>query len=524
MPRNHSNGEGGGTRYPSLRDYLQVIRQQRLIVLVVTVLGLGGAVAVSLLQEPVYEAEASLAFRPPTLDVELIGLPPIRDGTPEIRAAVGAEQANRREVLDAAQEKLGIRTDLEDAVEARAEVRTNLVVITAEAGTRAEAERIAKAVADEVVRVETAEQRKRYNDLIRGTIRERRRTLRGDDPLTDLRRSEIDQRLLQLRATRDLTIPVEVVEPAEASSDPVQPKPVRNAVIGVIGGLVLSILLAFLRASLDRRLRGANELAEEVDLPLLAVVRDEALGRVNFGDTRGEDPDAEVDLEAFRILRMNLDFLDVDTPLRRVLVTSPLPEEGKSTVAGSLAVAAGLAGRATLLVGADLRRPVLADRLGLEAEPGLTDYLAGNAHPHEVLRSVALGASSENGAEPSQTAHGATVTVIPAGKSVPRPAELLGSQRFAGFAEEIGKAYDYVVFDSPPLLSTADTLELVNHVDAIVLCVRSDQTTRDQLRAALDALARLPGRPIGLVVTGVSKGAEGDYGYYHSFYSRVVAS
>ena len=523
MPRKQVNGESGGIRYPALRDYLQVVRQQRLIVLGCTLLGLGAAMAFSLTQDELYEAETSLAFRPPTQDVELIGLPPIRDTTPEIRAAVGAEQANRREVLDAAQQKLGYRGDLDDAVEARSEVRTNLVVITAEAASGSEAARIAAAVAAEVVRVETKKQRDRYNDLIRGTLRERRRTLRGDDPLTDLRRSEVDERLLQLRATRDFTIPVEVVEPAEASEDAIQPKPVRNAVIGVVGGLVIGVLLAFLRASLDRRLRGANELADEVDVPLLAVVTEEALGRVNFGDPSGKDPEAEVDLEAFRILRMNLEFLDVDAPPRRVLVTSPLPEEGKSTVAGSLAVAVALAGRSTLLVEADLRRPVLAARVGTDAEPGLTDYLGGHAHPHQVLRSIALGPASTNGTSPTQGAQASSLTVIPAGKAVPRPAELLGSRRFASVVEEITKAYDYVIFDSPPLLSTADTLELVGHVDAIVLCVRSGQTTRDQLRAALDALSRLPERPIGLVVTDVAKGAEGDYGYYHS-YSRVVAS
>src|SRR5687767_10918955 len=135
MPRKQVNGESGGIRYPSLRDYLQVVRQQRLIVLGCTLLGLGAAMAFSLTQDELYEAETSLAFRPPTQDVELIGLPPIRDATPEIRAAVGAEQANRREVLDAAQQKLGYRGDLDDAVEARSEVRTNLVVITAEAGS-----------------------------------------------------------------------------------------------------------------------------------------------------------------------------------------------------------------------------------------------------------------------------------------------------------------------------------------------------------------------------------------------------
>ena len=528
MPRQDSNIPGGAPRYSSLRDYLKVVRQHRLLVFAVTLLGVGGAIALSLLQDHRYEAETSLAFREPTQDVELIGLPPIRNATPEARAAVGAEEANRRDVLEKVRKKLGITDDIddfEDDVEARAEVRTNLVVVQAEAGSAAQAKRIVQAIADEVVRSERTDQRRRYDQLIASTRREYRQGLRGRDELTRLQLREIEKKLVQLRTTRDFTIPVEIVEPPQSETDPVSPRPVRNTIIGFLGGLTLGILLAFLLAALDRKLRGADELAEAARLPLLAVVRDDALGRVNLGETelgKSGKRETEADLEAFRILRMNLDYLDVDRPARRILVSSPLPEEGKSTVAASLAVAAGLAGRSTLLIGADLRRPVLASRLGLEPNPGLTDYLADQAHPQEVLRTVALGSPGPNGDRPSKSEAG-SITVIPAGTLSPRPAELLGSQRFAGFVEEVSKAYDYVVFDSAPLLSVADTLEMVEHVDAVVLCVRSNRTTRDQLRAAIDALNRLPERPAGLVVTGVSRGAEGDYGYYHFAYTPVGA-
>lgn len=528
MPRDDSNVPTGTTQYASLRDYLKVIRQHRLLVAVVTLFAVGAALAYSLAQDKVYEAEASLNFREPTQDVELIGLPPIRNQTPEVRAAVGAELANRREVLEAARKQLRLRTSIDDLdadVEARAEVRTNLVVIEARAGDPRQAARIAEAVADEVVRVERADQRKRYKDLISTARQEYRRALRGQDAATRFRLREMESRLVQLRTTREFTTPVEIIEAAEASSSPVSPRPVRNTIVAGVAGLTLALLLAFLHSTLDRKLRGADELAEEANLPLLAVIRGEALGQVNFGaaqSVKRAKRDAEVDLEAFRILRMNLDYLDVDRPIRRILVTSPLAEEGKSTVAGSLAVAAGLAGRDTLLIGGDLRRPVLAERLGLKPTPGLTDYLATQAHPQEVLRTVALGGPASNGGGPSTETSG-SITVLPAGTIVPRPAELLGSQRFGEFAEEVSKAYDYVIFDSAPLLSAADTLEMIDHVDAIVLCVRSEQTTRDQLRAALGALSRLPERPTGLVVTGVSRGTADDYGYYHFSYAPVRA-
>jgi capsular exopolysaccharide synthesis family protein len=521
MARDETNPSGAGPRYTSLRDYLRVIRQHRLLVGLVTAAGVAAALAFSFAQDPTYEAEASLLFRPPTQDVELIGILSIRDQTPEQRAALGAEQANRREILDRVAKRLKIERDLEDDVEARAEVRTNLVVVQAQAGDPEEAERIAQAVAEEVARTERAEQRRRLEALIEAARAEQRRTLRGNDPVTRLQRQELERQLARLRATREFTAPVEIVEDAHADDSPVSPKPVRNGLIGFGVALVLGIGLAFLRAALDRKLRGADDLVAESGLPLLAVVRKDALGRVNAGDPR--DPDAQADFEAFKILRMNLDYLDVDRPIRRVLVTSALAEEGKSTVAASLAVAAAAAGRDTLLVECDLRRPVLGERFRFAGEPGLTDYLGAQAEPQQVLRTASAGSPSANGSGPS-AAEATQLAVIPAGKIVPRPTELLGSERFGRFVEEVSKAYDYVVFDSAPLLATADTLQLIEHVDAIVLCVRSDHTTRDQLRAALDALERLPSRPAGLVATGVSPRAAGDYGYYGFTYSRYSRS
>jgi Mrp family chromosome partitioning ATPase len=115
----------------------------------------------------------------------------------------------------------------------------------------------------------------------------------------------------------------------------------------------------------------------------------------------------------------------------------------------------------------------------------------------------------------------ARLSVIPAGSTVPWPAELLSSTRFAEFVRDVSDVYDLIVFDSAPLLSVVDTLELAKHVDGIAMCVRSDQTTRDQLRSASEALSRLPSRPTGLVATGVSRATEGEYGYYNYAYAAA---
>ena len=510
--------------YASIRDYLSVVRQQRWLVLVTVLLLGGGAYAYSETADPTYEAETSLACNAPTQGVELIGLPPVRDQTPEERSAVCAERANRRALVEAVKERLNLTDsveDLESRIEARAEVRTNLVVITVEDGDPRRAARIANGYATEFANEERDRQRRRYDQLITTTQRIYKKSLRGDDPFTRFQRQQFQEQLVRLRTTRDFTRPVEVTDQAAVPSSPTSPKVIRNTVFGVVAGLLLGIMLAFLRSALDRRLRGAREIEAEAQLPLLATIRKSALGRVNFGDTSGEG-DAEVELEGFRILKTNLEYLNVDHPPKRVVVTSPLPEEGKSTVAASLAVAAGLAGRRVLLIECDLRRPVLAGWLGIDPKPGLGDYLAGRAEPQEVVRAVALTPSGAQNGGPGEDAEPRIIAAMVAGEPPPRPAELLQSKRFSDLAATASQAYDMVIFDAPPLLPVTDALDLIEHADAIVLCARANQTTRHQLRAAVDALERLPERPTGIVVTGITHGSEGDYGYYS--YSQAYPS
>jgi capsular exopolysaccharide synthesis family protein len=348
--------------------------------------------------------------------------------------------------------------------------------------------------------------------------------LRGKDFLTRAERTDLEKSLVQLRATRDFTAPVELAVPAAATAGRVSPKPIRNILFGFFGGLVLGILLTFLRAALDRRVRGASELARDADLPLLGVLRKNAFRRPILSIAADRKKDSQVDLDALRILRTNLEHLDPSRPIRTVLVTSPLPKEGKSTVAAGLAAATALAGRHALLLEADLRRPVLAKRLGLREQPGLTDFLASRTTAREAVQAVALPqVAVTNGGGHDGSASGSLLSCITAGSPPPRHAELLGSKGFSELLSVVSRSYDTVVIDSSPLLPVVDTLQLVERVDAVVLCVRANQTTRDELNSALEALGRLSERTIGLVVTGVAPGEDRAYGYYHYAYGRAVA-
>ena len=229
------------------------------------------------------------------------------------------------------------------------------------------------------------------------------------------------------------------------------------------------------------------------------------------------------ELEGFRILRTNVEFLDVDATPKFVLVTSALPEEGKSTVSTALACAYASAGKRTMLVECDLRRPTLASRLGLQQRPGLTDYLLRAAKPADVMQNlqIELPKLQVNGGGPAPEADApAPLVVVTAGSPTPQPAELLRSQRAKGFFEQVTGVYDVVIVDTSPLLSVADALELLPAADAVIVCVRASKTTRDQARAARQALDHFPERPRGVVVTGIKKGELADsYGYYSYGYA-----
>ncbi len=289
-------------------------------------------------------------------------------------------------------------------------------------------------------------------------------------------------------------------------------------------GLIFGLLAAFLRDSLDRRLTDPHEVQHQLHIPMLGYVLKDSLGGVGLSQN-GAKGSSDEGIEQFRILRSNVEFLAPDRTLKTVAITSPLAEEGKSTVAAGLATAGVLAGKRVLLVECDLRRPVLAERFKLQGQPGLSDWVAGNAKPAEVIQQVPIerrvGQVNGRPAPESDVASFASaLSVIVSGSWSPMPAELLGSERFGSFLQQVGKVYDQVVLDCAPLLPVGDTLEVLPRVDATLICIRLDRTTREQALAAKTAVEHLPPHPTGLVVTGARKGREG---YYYGYYSALVS-
>lgn len=522
----------------TLRDYITVLRRRKLVIVAITLIGALAALAFSLTQENVYRAEASISIKDQEEQLGIGGIPPTQGDFPAQTAARGAETVTSASVLNSVIRRLDLDTtseELRTSITATPDKESNLVTITAEADNGRGAAELANAVAAETVNVAT--------ESLRAAYKQQAAALRAEiDQIEGLNLAELDpqeiaaltpdeRQALADQATQRRTLSEkagafqvlsvvaafgEITERAFPPSDPAAPKPAQNAVLGGFLGLVIALILTAVMESLDRRLRRPEEARELLQLPVVGVVPNEAMGGVPISGAPAAEHIAAMD--TFRMLRTNIGYLNVDNPPQTVLVTSPVPEEGKTTAALGLAIAGAASGRRTLLIEADLHRPVHAQRLGLKSEPGLTDYLTGEASPRDVLQVrefVDPAVSRRNGTEPAPC----QLACVTAGSPTGWSAEILGSARFANFIRQVGSVYDLVVVDTAPLLAVAETSQIAPLMDAVILCVRLGRTTVEEAMAGRSGLDRLPTGNRGLVIAGVSGDSRDGYSYYSYAYT-----
>lgn len=505
-------------RYASVQDYLNVIRRRKILIAVVAVVFAAGAFTASATQEKVFEAQTSVNIRDVFSDLRFIpgGGNSIPEVGPAQRAALSAEQITGPEVGRVAARLLETELpvgSLLARIDTQVGIQTNLVTITVSAPAAAEAAEIANAFAEAAQRVIPRD----IEDRLGQTERNLRRQLADVRDELPGAAGVLRLQLSQIATLRLISAPVEIAREAVAPASPVSPKPARSAALGAILGLVFGLIAAFIRDALDRRLRNARDVHDGLGLPVLGRVSEATFG--SAGLVSNGLPMLETDFEAFRVLRMNLAFAAGDQPPRTVLVTSGLPEEGKSTVSMSLASAAALSGQSVLLVECDLRRPSFERRLKVKRAPGLSDFLNGKARPAEILQAVDLHIPMAlNGGQAKPRKATQQLVCIGAGTATTGAAELLATERFRDFIQKVGKAYDLVVLDAGPLLSVVDPLEIVPLVDLVLVCARVEQTTRAEAHATRAALGHLPEKPMGAVVTGIRRGGVDANDYYYGEY------
>jgi len=440
-------------------------------VVVCLLTAIGTAVVATKLSTPLYEARTQLFVATRASD----DTTQLNQGQNFSQARVQSYAAivSTRQVTEPVVKKLRLRTtpeELASHIKAVAPLDTVLINITVQDASPQRAARIANAVAERFsVVVEHLETPKPSTSP--------RKRGQGDSP-----------------AAGTSPVSLGITQEAVAPTDPVSPRPLTNLALGALGGLVLGAGLVVLREKLDTTFKMSESLDEFTALPgLAAIPYDRNAPKQPLASADGHSTRAE----AFRKLRTNLQFSQVDDRPRTIVVTSSVPGEGKTNTAANLALALAEAGLSTCLIDADLRRPCVAGAFGLIRDAGLTTVLIGQASFKEVVQPVG------------------PLDVLTSGTVPPNPTELLSSTRMEEVLREIADTYDAVIVDTAPLLPVADTIGLASLTQGALLVVRAASTRRDQVRTATESLERVGVRILGTVFNMAPHLKSESYGPYN---------
>jgi succinoglycan biosynthesis transport protein ExoP len=315
---------------------------------------------------------------------------------------------------------------------------------------------------------------------------------------------------------------IRVVDVAGTPTHPITPNVPRNIELGLLLGLACGIGLAFVLESLDTTVRNMEEVSAISALPALGTIplqisingySRKRLTTLSGGDGKTEQPDLVTYVrpkseaaEAYRALRTSILLSSFGAPPKVILVTSALPQEGKTTISANSALVLAQRGSRVLLLDADLRRPGIEKLFGITARGGLSTLISGVDKLEDVLL-------------PSTKIP--NLWILPAGPLPPQPAELLSSTVLKDCIARWRNEYDHIVIDTPPCLSVTDAVVLSPEADRVILVARSGQTTKPALRRACDLLQQVDARVMGVVLNALNvRSADGYYSYSYGTYAR----
>lgn len=445
-----------------LKDYLKVLRRRWISVVLIGAVCAAAAAVYTMLQAPVYASEARLFVSTSESDAATAAMGG-QFSTQRVKSyadLIGSRELANRVVTD-----LGIDADpgeLSDQVSAEVGVETVNLTLTVTNTDPRRAQQVAQVYAEQLV------------DLVR----------------------ELETPPGETNAPIKATI----VDAASFSETPVSPQPARNIALGLVLGLLLGFGSAVLRQLLDTRVSSPEDLSDITGAPTLGTIVQDPAGTKAPLLTQIEPHAPRA--ESFRVLRTNLQFVDVDNQHKVFAVTSALPGEGKTSTAVNLALSLAQGGGRTLLIECDLRRPKAASRLGLDEAVGVTSVLVGRVKADDAVQLH----------EPSG------LDFIAAGPIPPNPAELLQSNAMAELLEQMRDVYDVVILDAPPLLPVTDAALLSAKADGAILVLNHGKVTRDQVQLSIERLEQVDASLVGLVFNRVpAKSKTYGYGYGYGY-------
>ncbi len=521
--------------YPSaereinLEQYLFLLWDYLWLLILVSLLATGAAFAISQFITPVYEASTTL----------LIDEAASSDATEynsllasERRARTYAQLLTEQPILEATIANLGLDISTETLagmVQARRVPDTQLIEIVAESTDPDDAARIANTVVDVFIEQNQTLQTSRYaaskeslsaqlgqlDQQIEQTTEDIAALGTGSADLAE--RDRLEALLAQYQQTyASLLQSYEEVRIAEAQSSsnviqikaatvptqPVRPNMLLNTLLGTVVGFGLAVSLVFMRELLNDTIKTPDEFSRSFNLPVLAVVP--SIDTSESQLVTLTHPRSSV-AEAFRSLRTNIQYASVDRPLKTILITSPMPKDGKSTVSSNLGVVNAQNGRQVILIDSDLRKPTIHHIFRLANDIGISDMFvtAYDKLSRFLKRTEVPG-----------------LLTLTSGNLPPNPSELLDSRRARHILDTISSQAEMVLIDTPPVVGMADAAILAPHVDGVLLVIKLGQTTMPAVRQAVMQLDQVGANLIGVVLNGLEsrKQIYSRYSYYYYGY------
>jgi capsular exopolysaccharide synthesis family protein len=450
-----------------LRHYLQLLRRSLWLLLAAPVIAGLVAGGVSLRLAPVYEAHVELLVRPSQVL-------PVDTGV----AAVTSDQISRtyaqlmvqRPLLEQVIKDLGLNESpdrLQGQITVTPQPNTTILDVAVTSTNPALARDVANTLVDDFI-----------------------------DQIKAIQEQELSQP--NPRQEDNLV----VVSPAVTPTSPVSPNIPRNILLAAAAGLLLAVAVVVLREYLDQTIKSDEELVRRGGVVPIGHIAYFEAPKGRRGELVVLDPKSAV-AEAYRALRTNLLFSTLDREVKTIVISSSGPGEGKSRTAANLSVALAQAGYRTLLIDADFRRPSQHRIFGWVRNIGLSNLMIQDVPEEELIKAV-------DGVP--------NLHVVTSGPTPPNPSELLGSARMRAVIAAMRQRFHYVVIDTPPVNAVTDPTVIAPAVDGVVLIAETHRTTYPGLAHARDAIERVGGHVLGVVVNKVRADRAGYYEGYHYYY------
>ena len=308
---------------------------------------------------------------------------------------------------------------------------------------------------------------------------------------------------------------ISVVDPASRPLGPSGPDITRNTMVGGFLGFMLSIVLCFLLEILNTSVKNSEDLLKKYQIPVIGAIpsysssftnKFRLLKLISGPNTQNNsgvvDDEKKFEVsEAYNELRTNLRFTILKSGCKKIIISSPLPEDGKSTTSTNIAITIAQMGAKVLLLDCDLRKGKIHSFFKIKSKPGISDVLSGMMNEFETVRQTKY----EN------------LHVIPMGSIPPNPSELLGSKQMEEVISRLEKNYDYIIIDSPPVNVVSDALSLAKVVDGVVIVVREKVTSHPNINKAMTKYNLAEANILGFVINGVSteRGKKSRSSYYY---------